>query len=126
MKFLLPNQSIEQLKAGRAIEQWLGHNDFPNYRSIRWLRIDPEKGGTFNLAVFEVFDDGNEGMLDVYSFEAVDPDFPNGSISKFETPADAITGAINFGAGEDRFVGAGLIQELYGAFLLTNGPAPKQ
>jgi len=126
MKFLLPNQATDQLKAGRAIEQWLGHNNAPNYRSIRWLRIDPEKAGTFNLAVFEVFDDGTPEMLDVYGFEAVDPDLPSGSISAFTTPEEAIAAAVQRGASAEKFVGMGIIQDLYAAFLNEEGPAPKQ
>ena len=126
MRFLLQNQAIEQLKAGRAIEQWLGHNNAPNYRSIRWLRIDPERTGTYNLAVFEVFDDGNPEMLDVYSFEQVDPDLPSGSISVFVTPEEAVGGAVEQGASLEKFVGMGIIQDIYAAFLDEHGPAPRQ
>ena len=126
MKFLLPSQAIDQLKASRAIEQWLEHTDAANYRSIRWLRIDPEKGGTFNLAVFEVFDDGNPEMLDVYGFEPVDPDLPSGSISTFDTPEGAIAAAVEHGASTDKFVGMGVIQDLYAAFLDEHGLGPKQ
>jgi len=126
MKFLLSNQATDQLKAGRFIEQWLGHSNAPNYRSIRWLRIDPEKVGAFNLAVFEVFDDGTPEMLDVYSFEPVDPDLPSGFISAFTTPEEAIAAAVQQGASAEKFVGMGIIQDLYAAFLNEEGPAPKQ
>ena len=124
MKFLLPNQAIDQLRAGRAIEQWLGHADFPNYRSIKWLRIDPERNERFNVAVFEVFDDGNSAMLDVYAFEPVDPDARNGTISSFETPDEAIRHAIaEYGASAEKFVGMGMIQEVYATFLREHGEA---
>jgi len=126
MNFLLSNQATDQLKAGRAIEQWLSHNNATNYRSIKWLRIDPERVGTFNLAIFEVFDDGTPEMLDVYSFEPVDPDLPCGSISAFATPEEAIAAAVQQGASAEKFVGMGIIQDLYAAFLNEEGPAPKQ
>ncbi len=126
MKFLLPIQAVDQLKAGRAIEQWLGHNNTPDYQSIKWLRIDPERGGSFNLAVFETFDDGSPEMLDVYGFEPIDPDFPNGSISVFATPEEAISAAIEQGARADKFVGMGIIQDLYAAFLNEKGPSASQ
>jgi len=124
MKFLLPNQAIDQIKAGRAIEQWLGHNNAPNYRSIRWLGIYPERVGIFNLAVYEVFDDGTPEMLDVYGFEPIDPELPSGSISTFATPEEAIAAAVKQGASAGKFVGTGIIQDIYAAFLNEEGPPP--
>jgi hypothetical protein len=123
MKFLTSDQAIDRLRMGRAIEQWLGHATFPTYRSIKWLRIDREVAGTFSLAIFEAFDDGNTSMLDIYSFEPVDPDLPNGSVFIFETPEEAIAAAIERGASPEKFVGSGLIQDLYGTFLQEEGPA---
>ena len=124
MKFLRPEQAIDQINAGHAIEQWLGHHDAPKYRSIRWLRIERQKDGTINLARFEVFDQGNPEMRDIYSFDPVDPDQPNGAIAEFRTPEAAIAAARNLGANLDEYVGGGAIQDIYGAFLAEPGPIP--
>jgi hypothetical protein len=125
MKFLHLNQAIDQLKMGRSIEQWLGHSNAPNYRSIKWLSIDPKTVGTFNLSLFEVFDDGSPEMLDVYSFEPVDPDLTEGMIVVFDTPEDAIASAIEQGGSPDKFVGAGRIQDLYKDFLSDQRTTPR-
>jgi hypothetical protein len=125
MKPLPTEQVIDQLKAGRAVEQWLGHTDTPTYRTIKWLRIERETDGNFSTVVFEVFDDGNPETLDVYSFEPVDPDLLAGSISSFATLEEAIASAVACGAGPDKFIGAGMIQDAYALFLKEHGSIGK-
>ena len=60
-------------------------------------------------------------MLDVYGFEPIDPDLPNGSISAFTTPEEAIAAAVARGASGEKFVGMGIIQDVYAAFLDEEG-----
>lgn len=118
MKRLNLTQIVDQLNAGRAVEQWLGATQKESYGTIRWLRIDRESDGTFSLAAFESFDDGSSELLDVYSFEAIDPDHPNGEIAEFTSLEDALKCARErHGADDDNYVGDGMIQEAYAGFL---------
>lgn len=117
MRYLSEEQILTQLNAGRAIEQWLGHTDAQNYRTIRWLRIDKTDNGNFNVILFEVFDDGSLSNLDIYNFEALDPDNPYGLKITFDGAKEAIEGSYVFGASKDRFVPSGVIQDVYSDFL---------
>lgn len=125
-EILSAEQVIGRLKNGRAVEQWLTHTDTSSYRSIQWLRIDPEKDGRFSVTVFEVFDDGGPGALDIFSFEPVDPDAAHGKSTLLDSPEEAIQFAVGEkGAGPEKFVGSGLIQDLYASFIREHGEAPK-
>jgi hypothetical protein len=124
VKFLLEGQTLSQLISGRAVEQWLGHDDHGRYRVIRWIRIDPGKDRKFNVALFESFDDGTLNFLDVYAFERVDPDALSGTIAVFDSAELAVQFAVvEYGAKMDRFVGSGCIQDLFADFLEEYGVA---
>jgi hypothetical protein len=117
------SQAIDQLEAGRAIESWLGHADFPTYRTIKWLKISREKSGLFAVSAFEVFDDGSPELLDIYDFEPIDPDLVAGSSIEVANAKDAILEAVKMGAQENGFVGDGVIQDVYARFLMEHGLA---
>lgn len=125
-RHLLPGQVMSLLGSGRSIEQWLGYFEAPAWRSFKWLAINPQPDGKFKVAVFEVFDDGDAEWLDVYAFEPVDPDFPGGVASVAESADEAVTAATGMGADNGKFVGAGMIQHVYAAFLQEYGPPAKK
>jgi hypothetical protein len=123
--FLADHEARLELRSGRSIEQWLQHTDERTYRTISWLRIDPADGGAVTVTLFEVFDDGSPDFLDIYEFEAVDPEAPYGTSSSF---AD-VDAAFNYvrdvaRAATDRFVRAGDIQLLYSRFLVAHPRRP--
>lgn len=113
-KCLSDTQLKENLKLGKPLEQWISSQKKEDYIIIKWLRLDKEKGNTFNVAYFEVFDEGNENYLDIYEFSPLDPDYPYGIIDMFDSVESAIDFAVNsYGASLDKFVSAGIIQEEY-------------
>jgi hypothetical protein len=122
---LTDDQVRAQLSAGRPVEQWLGHKDEDSYRLLRWLRVDPERDGTYSVALFEVFDEGSEEFLDVYGFSPVDPDLLDGEISSWTTKEEALEHALSCGASRESFVAAGGIQDVYADFLSRMGPPPE-
>ncbi len=127
VKYLLKGQVDQQLAAGRVIEQWLGHSNHEDYRIIKWLRIDKEKSSECSVTYFESFDEGNNDFLDVYEFSPLDPDKPYGEISTFETKEMALEcAANNYGADIEKYVGDGLIQDVYADFLNQEGLPPEE
>ncbi len=118
MRYLNHTQSLEALRSGRPIEQFLLPREEPTYRMLRFLRIDKERTGKYSTAFFEVFDEGDENNLDLYSFGLIDPDLPYGAITTFSTPEEAINFSIEtLQADPDKFVNQGVIQDEYGDFL---------
>ncbi len=122
IKYLLKEQAFQQLIAGRAIEQWLGHLNYEDYRIIKWLRIDREETSEYSVTYFEVFDEGSNDFLDIYEFSPLDPDKYYGEISTFNTKEMALDYSINYyKADVEKFVGNGLIQDVYADFLEHEG-----
>lgn len=114
--------NLEQLKSilivGKAIEQWLGYSNEEDYIILKWIRIDPEKGGHFTVSYFESFDEGNIDFVDIYEFSTLDPDVPFGISNTFSTIEEAINFSIKeYNAALDKFVSAGMIQEEYIIYL---------
>jgi hypothetical protein len=120
--YLPKDELINVLQSGRSIEQWLNVNkDNVDYTIITWLRIDKERNGTFSVSYFEVFDEGDEGFLDIYEFSPYDPDEPFGVIESFLDYDKALNYCYKkYNGRPDRFVGAGLIQEEYQKYLKAN------
>ncbi len=122
VKYLTKNQVQTQLAAGKAVEQWLGHANEDRYRLIKWLRIDKERTGQYSVTYFEVIDEGSYSYLDIYGFSALNPDLPYGNISTFDNKEDALDCAQNnYSALFDKFVGSGMIQEVYAELLEKEG-----
>jgi len=122
MKYLSESQTKSQLAAGRAVEQMLGHENHADYRILHWLRIEPERNGSYSVALFDVFDDGTPDYLDIYSFEPVDPDLAHGKIDSGKTMEQALDYCLqNYGAKANGWVGQGMIQDVYAELLKRHG-----
>jgi hypothetical protein len=119
--YLLKEQLISALSLGKPVEQWLKVNrDNAGYTIITWLRIDKEKNGTFSVSYFEIFDEGDEGFLDIYEFSPLNPDEPFGVIENFPEYDQALSYSYKkHNAKLDKFVSAGVIQEEYKNYLKT-------
>ena len=126
IKYLSENQVTATLRGGHAVEQWLGHTDGETYRTIEWLRIDVLAGGDYCVSVLDNFDDGNFEYLDIYSFEACDPDALSGVTNIFdELDTAVIFATTECGADSKKFVLEGGIQYIYSNFLAEYGLPPK-
>jgi len=113
MRYIPKEDVIGLLNVSRSVEQLLA-KQMARDSAIRFIRIDKETSGIFSTALFEVSDDGNPDFLDIYEFSAIDPDLPCGDIRSFQSAEDALKYACqSLGATEDKFVGAGMIQDEY-------------
>jgi hypothetical protein len=102
------------LAAGRDVEQLLPERYEMNQLIIRYISLERNRSNGWTARLCEVFDNGNPDFIDIYEFEAVDPDFPFGEEWIFDSIEGAITFAKeNFGAASDRYVNRGLIQDEY-------------
>jgi hypothetical protein len=102
------------LAAGRDVEQLLPERYEMNQLIIRYISLERNRSNGWTTRLCEVFDNGNPDFIDIYEFEAVDPDFPFGEEWIFDSIEGAITFAKeNFGAASDRYVNRGLIQDEY-------------
>ena len=108
------------LRLGKSVEQWLPHQQLPDYTVLRYIVITGQDDDAYDVAYIESFDDGDENFFDVYSFSTLDPDEPGGVVNTFESVADAIEFAVNtYQASPDKFVNQGTIQEEYLDYLKT-------
>jgi len=126
VNYLSEKQALQQLSAGRSIEQWLGHKVETNYRLINWLRVDREKTNEYSVSLFMAFDEGDFNFLDVYEFSPFDPDLPYGEITTFESKEAALKFSVDkYKAQSNHFVGQGVIQDIYADFLKNEGLPPE-
>lgn len=117
-RYLKEEQLKANLSLGKAVEQWLTYIKEQDYVILKWLRIDKEKNGTYTVAYFESFDEGNSDFLDVYEFSLLDPDEPFGTISTFNSIEDALEfSKVTYNAADSKYVTAGMIQEEYRFYL---------
>ena len=124
--YLEKSQLTTYLRLGKRIEQWLGAAKNGEDAIIKWLAIEPEKNGIYNVAYFEVFDEGNEDFLDIYEFSAPDPDLAFGKNDSFATYEEALEfSRQRYGCSADKFVNAGQIQEEYRLYLLSRDEQQK-
>lgn len=123
-KFLREDQVLPQLRTGRSVEQWLSYTIRGEYRTITYLSIAPTKKGDFVMCWSESFDEGNRDFHDVVEFSAVDEELNDQRATRHATAEEALAYAINkYGARLDRFVGNGMIQEVYASFIQEKGEA---
>jgi len=102
------------LAAGRDIEQLLPEGHELDELVIRYVSIERSSLGSWRVRLCEAFDNGTPEFLDVYEFEAVDPDFPFGNEWMFDSIQEALAFAENtLGASSVRYVNQGLIQYEY-------------
>lgn len=80
------------LSAGRDVEQLLPDRYELDQRVIRIVSIEQVNLNAWTVRLCEVFDNGAPGFIDVYEFEAVDPDHPFGT----EWTFDSVDGALRF------------------------------
>jgi hypothetical protein len=110
-RYLTPDQIESALKRGKCVEQLL---ERPAPDRLSWLELRPAEDGV-ELWGYDVFDDGNEEFLDVYSFTPVEDDGPE---SPEETYPDATTACAaaeaRFSAISGRWVNQAMIQDEYG------------
>ncbi len=123
-KFLREGQVLPQLRTGRSVEQWLTFTVREGYRTITYLSIIPSRKGGFGIWWSESFDEGTKEFHDIVEFSAVDEELNEQRTSHHPTAEEAIAVSIReHGARMDRFVGNGMIQEVYASFIQENGEA---
>ncbi|WP_316812580.1 hypothetical protein [Pedobacter heparinus] len=116
-RYLLPEQLKSNLRLGKSVEQWLGHQQEDGYVILKYIAIEKERNGEYSLLYMEHIDEGNESFLDIYDFSYVDPDEP-AVINLFDSVEEVLDFALNtYGASLDKYVSAGMIQEEYADYL---------
>ena len=109
-RYLTPDQIESALKRGKSVEQLL---ERPAPDQISWLQLRPVSDGV-ELWRYDVFDEGSEEFLDVYSFTPVEddgPEIPEGTYPDAST-ACADAEAV-FSAVSGRWVNQFVIQDEY-------------
>jgi hypothetical protein len=112
MKYLTDIEIRTLINLGRTLEIFLGRTT-DNNETINWISLTKNNAGQFELSTHSVFDDGDVGHLDIYSFEPIDPDEPF-QIRVFTTLDEALTFIRdNHKLTDLRFVNQGVIQNEY-------------
>lgn len=118
--YLNREELLAQLKLGKPVEQWIGTVDEDDFVILKWLRVEKDRNDGYSVSYFEVYDDGHEDYLDIYEFNALDPDGPSGLTTSFPTPELAIGHCIvQYDCTYDRFVSNGMIQEEYRKYMAS-------
>jgi len=120
--YIQNGQLATHLSLGKSVEQWLGATTQGDYSVIRWIGIDKGEDGAYRVSYCEKFDDGSEDFLDVYEFEDVDPDLPNGREECFPTYDEALVFCRErYQCRDEKYVNRGMVQEEYRLYLLSSG-----
>ena len=100
-----------RLRAGKSVEQWLGHIVDGDETVLKWLSIAADRRQC-SVTYLESFDEGDDAWLDVAAFSLVDPDAEEGPA--FDSVEEAVAFAVDtHGASLERFVAGGMIQQEY-------------
>lgn len=116
MRHLTESNLQSALQQGRSVEQFISPSRINAATILRWLELR----GTdhrFTLTLYEVFDDGSEDYLDIYSFEQASPD--EGPVRYcFSTLEEALAFAeSSYSAPRNRYVNQAVLQDEYADFL---------
>ncbi len=116
MRHLTESNIESALHRGRYVEQLLSPTTLNDAAVLRWLELRTTDD-RFTLTLYEVFDDGSENYLDVYSFEQVSPDDEPVRHS-FPTLDEALSFAeSSYSAPRARYVNEAVIQDEYADYL---------
>jgi hypothetical protein len=114
MRHLLEIDVYLNLRNGRSVEQFLSKSKYEDFPTVKFTRIDKENSGAISVSLFEVYDDGNEDFLNIYEFQPIEPDEPDGVQSSFQTAEEAVNYVCTvLGGSINKFVNAGMVQEEY-------------
>jgi hypothetical protein len=101
----------------QAVEQWLGTWQDGQDTILKWVRLCPNRDGTWRLRFREVYDQGDSVYTDICSFQSYDPDEPDGIIKDFDVPEVAVAYAVSeYGADEAAFIRDGMTHTVYRSF----------
>lgn len=116
-RYLIPEQLKTNLSLGKAVEQWLGHQQGDGYVILKYIAVEKERNGEYSLLYIEHIDEGNKDFLDIYDFSYINPDEP-AVINAFDSIEETLDFALNtYGASPDQYVPAGMIQDDYANYL---------
>ena len=116
MRHLTESNIESALQRGRYVEQLISPATISDATILRWLELRATDD-RFTLTLHEVFDDGSEDDLDVYSFEQVSPDDEPVRHS-FPTLDEVLAFAeSSYSAPRDRYVNQAVIQDEYADYL---------
>ena len=109
-RHLTTDQIDSALNRGKSVEQLL---ERPAPDQLAWVELRPVSGAV-ELWRYDVFDDGSDEFLDLYSFTPKEEEWPE---SPVETNSDAITACAaaeaRFSADPGRWVNQFMIQDEY-------------
>ncbi len=116
MRHLTEPNLQSALQRGRYVEQFISPTITDNATILRWLELR-STDDRFTLTLYEVFDDGSEDYLDVYSFEQLAPDEEPVRHS-FSTLDEALSFAeTSYSAPRNRYVNQAVILDEYADYL---------
>ena len=116
MRHLTESNIQSALQRGRYVEQLISPTRTDNATILRWLELR-STDDRFTLTLYEVFDDGSEDYLDVYSIEQASPDEEPVRHS-FSTLDEALLFAeSSYSAPRTRYVNQAVIQDEYADYL---------
>lgn len=112
MRYLSELQIQAALDRSLSVEQLLLPAIICDAQVLRWIDLRMSTSG-LTLTLYEVFDDGSDECLDVYSFEQVSPDEAP-VCHRFSELKTALSFAeLKYSAYCGRYVNAGVIQDEY-------------
>ena len=106
-RHLTSDQIISAINRGKSVEQLLQR---PAPDQLTWIEFRPASGG-IELWRYEVFDDGSEEFLDVYSFSPIE-EWPETPVETYSDLTSACAAAEDrFSADSGRWVNQSMIQD---------------
>lgn len=108
-RHLTIDQIVSAIERGKSVEQLLPR---PAPDQLAWIELRPVFGGV-ELWRYEVFDDGSEEFLDVYSFSPIE-ERPETPVETYSDTTSACAGAVDrYFADSGRWVNQFMIQDEY-------------
>ncbi|MFG2949716.1 hypothetical protein [Streptomyces adustus] len=127
MRYLTESFALGALKLGRPVEQFLGPAGSPERPGIRYIEVRPAKN-RYEIYLHTLEDVGNETFVDVVEFPPLYTDDEEEEFGRLvatrDDPLVALATAEDFtGAGRERWVNVGVVQDEYLEYVVAGRPA---
>ena len=115
-RYLTEDQSKSALKRGKCIEAFVGGFSSGNKKTIQWASVSRD-GEQLVGSLWEVYDEGDENYLDLYSFTPANGDYDTPIKTVKSSDLKEIASLLGFDVLN--YVNQGVVQDEYNDYLGT-------
>ncbi|TGD77863.1 hypothetical protein [Hymenobacter wooponensis] len=115
---MLESEAKARLSAGKPLAQILSSRQEGEDVILRFVTLDADEEKAYGIRYHEVFDESDEGYLDITDFTPFDEEEPYGITTDFDTVEAAFAFAeTEYGAFRDKYVAESMLEEEFAKYV---------